>query len=165
MDNWYVLHVLTGNELDVKKSAEKMYKAIVPRRLLNERKFGVWETVERVLMPGYVFVQTEMQATDYYELTSIPGVINILEGASGCPEPIREDEMKTIFSLTRDGDLVGISDIFQEGQDIKVINGPLQGFEGNIIKVDRRRFRAKVKFTVAGNEKVIELAVNVLNKA
>lgn len=165
MGNWYVLHVLTGKELDVKKSAEKLYKAIVPRRLLNEQKFGVWKAVERILIPGYVFVQTEMEAKDFYELTGIPGVINILEGASKYPEPIQEDEMKIIFSLTRDGDLVGISDIFQNGQDIKVIAGPLKGFEGNIIKVDRRRFRAKVRFTVAGNEKVIELAVNVLNKA
>lgn len=161
-----MLHVLTGEELEVKKVAQKNgFNVIVPRRILKEQKNREWKSVERILIPGYVFVQAEMTAENYYTLEAVPGLINILRGASADPEPVPENEMKVIFSLTRDSDLVGISDIYYEGQDIKVASGPLQGMEGNIVKVDKRRFRAKVKFTIAGNEKVIELGINVLNKA
>ncbi len=166
MDSWYVLHVLTGKELEVKNIAKKNgFKAFAPRRILREQKNGVWKNVERILIPGYVFIQTEMTSDNYYKIEAIPGIINILRGASAHPEPVLENEMKVIFGLTRDSDLVGISDIYYEGQNIKVFSGPLEGLEGNIVKVDKRQFRAKVKFIVAGNEKIVELGINVLNKA
>lgn len=163
--SWYVLHVLTGSEDDVKKVAKKNgYKALAPKRKLKEKSGGVWKNVERILIPGYVFVDSEMTPNDYYLLSAISGVITILRGASDGPEVVPEDEMKVIFRLSQDDDLVGISDIYIEGEKIIVASGPLLGMEGNILKVDKRRFRAKIAFKIAGSEKVVELGINVLNK-
>jgi transcriptional antiterminator NusG len=168
MVNWYAIHVLTGKELEVKtqllEDEKNDLKVLVPRRKLQERKRGQWQFVERTLFPGYVFVRTVMNEEAYYNFIEIPGVIKILKGASERPMHINEDEMKIVYRLTKDSDLVGISDIFCEGQNIKVISGPLQGYEGNILKIDRRRFRAKVYFILAGRKTTVELGVNVLDK-
>lgn len=163
--NWYVMHVLTGKELDVRKCLfEEGYKTLVPRRKLKERKSGEWRYVERTLFPGYVFVKTSMQEKEYYKFKATTGVIKILKGASDIPVPVDDEEMKIVYRLTSKSELVEISDIFYDGLNVKVISGPLQGYEGNILKVDRRRFRAKVNFTIAGKETIIELGVNVLDK-
>lgn len=164
--DWYALHVITGKELDIKRYLiEGGIDSFAPRRKLRERKFGEWQNVERILFPGYVFVKTNMHEKIYYKLTSVSGVINILKGASENPTPIDEEEMKLVFRFASDKDLVEISDIiFDDNQRIKVISGPLQGYEGNILKVERRRFRAKVNFTIAGKEKIVELGINVLDK-
>lgn len=165
MNKWYAMHVLTGEELTVKDCLNKNgFTALVPRRKLKEKKGPVWNEVEKTLLPGYVFVSADMDVNTYYKLSATTGVINILRGASDYPQPIPEEEMYTIFRLTRESDLVGISDLFMDGESVKVVSGPLQGLEGNIRKVDRRRFRAKVTFIFAGQEKVVELGVNVLDK-
>lgn len=165
MDNWYVIHVLTGKELDVKDVLQKEgFKSLVPRRNLRERKNGKWREVERLLFPGYVFVSVEMTENNYYFISGIPGVIDILRGASSSPEPVPFDEMQVIFRLTRNGDMVGISDVLFDGDSVKVLSGPLQGYEGLIVKVDKRRFRAKVKFLLAGLEKFVELGINAISK-
>lgn len=165
MDNWYVIHVLTGKELDVKSSVQKEgFKALVPRRILREKRKGKWREVERLLIPGYVFVSVEMSDKNYYSISGFPGVIDILRGASNSPDPVSFKEMQVIFRLTRDGDMVGISDVFLDGDSVKVLSGPLEGYEGLIVKVDKRRFRAKVKFNLIGLEKFVELGVNVISK-
>lgn len=165
MDDWYVLHVLTGKELDVKGCLLKEgFKSLVPRRKLREQKDGKWHEIERLLFPSYVFVNTMMTDEKYYKVSEIPGVINILRGAANSPLPVPLEEMQVIFSFTKEGDLVGISDIFIDGETVRVISGALVGFEGLILKVDKRRFRAKVRFNFADQEKVVELGINVLDK-
>lgn len=165
MSLWYVLHVLTGRELDVKKSASDFgFDCLVPRRKMKECKSGVWKEVDRLLIPGYVFIKAQMTDESYYRLKGIAGVIDILRGASTSPTPITDEEMQIILSLTNEGDLVGLSDVFIDGDKIEIISGPLLGLQGNIRKVDKRRFRAKIAFTLAGQEKTVEIGINVIRK-
>lgn len=162
--NWYVLHCLTGREDEVKSriKSEDIGKVVVPKRLLRERRKGVWSDVERVVFPGYVFVQANMTPAAYYAMRSVPGVIRVL-GASR-PMPLEDAEVTLILKLTRDGDPLGLSEVFVEGGRVAVIAGPLKGLEGCIVKLDTRRFRARVNITVMGEPRVVELAVNVIKK-
>lgn len=105
-----------------------------------------------------------MLPEEYYKLSNINGVINVLRGAAPSPTPIPEEEMYFVLRLTQESDIVGITDIIIDGDKIRVKNGPLMGYEGQIVKVDKRRFRAKVKFTLLGREKFIELGINVIEK-
>jgi len=162
---WYVLHVLTGRELDVKSRAlDAEFNCLVPRRKMKERKGGIWKEVEKLLIPGYVFVEAQMTDEEYYRLKGITGVIDILRGASNYPTPLTQDEVQVILSLTKEGDLVGLSDVFINGDKVEIISGPLVGLQGNIKKVDKRRFRAKIAFTLAGQEKTVEIGINVIRK-
>ena len=163
---WYALHVLTNSEIDIKNYLmKKGYKSLVPRRQLRERRKGIWVTAEKTLFPGYVFVYSAMDVNEYYMISGISGVVTILRGASNYPEPLSVDEALQLQKLTQESDLVGMSDIIIEsGNMVKVINGPLFGYEGSIIKVDRRRQRAKVRFTIVGKETEVELGINVLDK-
>lgn len=164
--NWYVAQVLTGKEEDVRQRLqEKDIKTIVPRRLLLERRSGEWCRVERAVFPGYVFILTpNFDAEMYHRVKFVPGVIRILGDAQG-PIPVQEEEVTLLLKMTRDGDPLGISEVFVEGTKVTVLSGPLKGYEGKIKKLDARRFRAKIDISFLGESKIVELAVNVIKKS
>lgn len=162
---WYVLQVMTGKEESLKNHIQKQgIKAIVPKKIMRERKNGVWRDVTRNLFPSYVFIHTEMDVEIYYKIKPLPYVIKLLGDGNG-PIPIEENEVNLLLRLTKDGDPLGLSEVFVEGTNIVVVSGPLSGFEGKIIKLDARRFRAKVDISFIGERKTVELAVNVIKKS
>ena len=42
---------------------------------------------------------------------------------------------------------IGFSKVFKKGENVTVIDGPLKGLEGMIIKIDKRKGRAKVRMS------------------
>jgi transcriptional antiterminator NusG len=167
MQDWYVLHVYTGKENDVVNVLSRQLlqcKSMVPRRLLRERKNGIWQNKIRNLFPGYVFIYTDINVAMYYKLTALPYVIKILGNDRG-PQPVPADEINPILRWHGSGDPLGISGMYVEGGYIPVIDGPLQGMEGQIIKVDARRQRAKVNISLMGQPRVVELAVKMITKS
>lgn len=172
MNAWYILHVRTGEETDVLAVLRRnlpQSKGIVPQRTLRESRNGKWKTVIRTIFPGYVFVYLELfvemkiDAPVFYKLSGIPGVIRIL-GNDCTPSPVPDDEMRIVLMLAGDGDPIGMSEVFIEGGKVRVKSGVLQGLEGQIIKVDVRRFRAKVNISLMGEPRIVELGVNVIEK-
>ena len=163
--NWYVAQVMTGKEEAIRERIQgQSIKAIVPMKRMREMKQGTWHAVLRVIFPGYVFLVADMDASTYYRIKPVPGVIKLLGDDKG-PISIREDEVNLILRLTQDGDPLGLSEVFVEGSKITVVSGPLQGLEGKIIKLDARRFRAKVNISLMGEPRIVELPVNVIKKS
>ena len=81
MDNWYVLHVRTGQEMGIAEAVRKLpgAAALVPSVILTERRDGKREECSRLLYPGYVFAQTErLNAQRYYDFKRIDGVLRLL---------------------------------------------------------------------------------------
>lgn len=155
---WYVLHVKTGEEDTIKRYIERHMKdsrVLCPKRELPEKRNGKWEYVIKTCFTGYVFVEIEMTADNYYRLTGIPKVIRIIGD-------VPDEEMKLVFVLENSGKPFGLSDLYYEGKEVKVSSGPLSGFEGRIVKVDARRFRAKICIEILDQSKIVEVAVNVL---
>lgn len=166
MSRWYALHVRTGEELDVKKAIEKKVgcMALVPQRTLKERKKGFWHKVTRTVFPGYVFIKTDMEPKTYYKISRIPSLISILgkdrEKFKGV-EDIPEEEMQVVFRFAD----CSISDVYIEGEKVIVASGPLKGYEGQIVKIDKRRFRAKVNISLMGEPRLVELGINFITKS
>lgn len=160
-----MLHVRTGEETTVRDLIKRdiFIDALAPRRILRERKDGKWHDTIRIVFPGYVFIRCSMDTQMYYKVSGLPGVIKIMRGGYDSPAPVPEEEMRFVLRFAKD-DEWGMSDLVIEGDNIKVVSGPLEGYEGQIVKVNKRNFRAKVKFTLMGQEKFIELGINVVEK-
>ena len=54
------------------------------------------------------------------------------------------------------------SEIFMEGDEITIISGPLTSLQGKIQRIDRRKGRARVLLDFLGEERVIDLGVNII---
>jgi transcription termination/antitermination protein NusG len=164
-ENWYALFVMTGEEENVKLRLKYRFgdgmKVLVPRRRLRERKEGSWKDTVRTLFPGYVFVNGQIDIEKYMHFKQVPGLIKLL--ADGYePQMIHPGEMKVLGRLTGEGDIIGFSSVLVENQRVVVMNGPLTSLEGQIVSVNNRKGRAKVLLGFLGEQRTVELGVEIL---
>lgn len=164
-NSWYAIFVKTGEEDKVKERLNFRFRdeiqIIVPKRKLRERRFGIWRDVIRVLFPGYVLAYGTIDVEEYYKMKNVPGIIKLLRSGH-LPLKIDYDEMEFINKLVFGDETIGCSDVLVENGNIVVVDGPLKSMEGQIISIDKRKGRAKVSLRFMGEERVIELEVNVL---
>lgn len=164
---WYVLFVLARQEEKIKQRLEielgDSFQFIIPKRKLRERKGGKWRFVTRKLFPGYIFIRGRVTVDWYYRIKSIPDIIRFLRDED---EVLRvdEQELKVLNILVGKSDTVEMSTVYKKEDKIQVIDGPLQGLEGQIASINRRKGRAKVKINFLNQQKVVELGVNVVDK-
>ena len=165
---WYALFVETGQEERLKQLINTVYpdediKILIPKRKLKERRQGKTHEVVKKLFPGYVLIKTVMAINMYYRLSKLPMVYSILKDECE-PVPIRDEEMAVILALTSEGDNIGFSEVYREGDRITVVSGPLKGLEGIIEKFDARKKRIKVRIQFMGKERRIDLGAHLVNK-
>lgn len=165
---WYVLFVNTNQEEKVKRILEKEmeegYKFIVPTRELRERKKGEWHYVRKKLFPGYVLIKTSMNIENYYKFKKIPGIIKLLRNEEEILT-VSEKELKVLQMLLNNTENnIGISTIYRDKDNIRIISGPLLGLEGQIIKIDSRKGRAKVNFNFMNEVRILELGIESVEK-
>lgn len=161
-DKWYVLQVETGNEINIRDAISnlKNIKALVPRHMKIEKKRGKSKTIIRPIFQGYVFVKLNLNHHLYYKIRAIPKVYRFL--GTDAPEALKPKEERYMFDAFEKSEVADVSNVIFEGNEIKVIDGILKGREGQIIKVDKRKNRAKVKFTILDKPVIVELSFNVI---
>ena len=165
-DRWYSVFVKTGDEDNVRKRLEyrftdRNFNVFVPKRMLRERKNGLWETKIRSLFPGYILMKGLLGCSEYYLTKNVPGLIRLLRDNTMFYE-IVPDEMKILGKLICNGEIIGSSRILFKSGRVVVVDGPLLGLEGLIESVDKRKGRAKVKFNLIGELRLVDLAVDVI---
>lgn len=167
-EKWYALFVATGEEDKVK---ERIYfrmkdelKALVPKRRMRERKEGKWEEKTRLLFPGYVLIRCQMSNEKYNLIRDIPGIIKLLKDRDG-PQEINEYEIGIIDKLTADNEIIGISSVYVQGGEVRVIDGPLLGLEGYIQAIDKRKGRVRVVLNLLGEPRAVDLSVTMIQSA
>ncbi|SHF12866.1 transcriptional antiterminator NusG [Caldanaerobius fijiensis DSM 17918] len=169
MEDWYVIYTKSGNELNVKylldtQLADENVRVLVPRRKLVERRKGQKVVTLKTVFPGYVFIYIDMNDVNYYRIVEIPGVIGVLKN-DYYPVPVPADEMKVVLSLTEKSEVIDYSTVVYIGGFVKVIDGPLKGLEGHIIDIDKRKHRARVRISIMGEPRVVQLGVQQLEGA
>lgn len=156
---WFVLQVMTGEELECRKRIEKSgIRAIVPTRIMPELHAGRWREREIVMLVGYVFVQCSGSITDYYRLSAIPGAIRILPGR-GVYHPVPDAQMAWILELAHNGKPWEISTAVIRNRKIHVLSGPLLGKTQEIRSWDKRRRRAKIQIRILNETRMIDVGL------
>lgn len=165
---WHALFVLTGEEEHVKERLQyrfqERFRIMVPKRKLKERKNGIWSYTTRVLFPGYVILEGNIDTEAYYRLKDVPGLLCLLKTGWEFAS-IEENEIMTLSRLVCNGDEIGMSSVLMENGHVRVIDGPLCSLEGIIQQINTRKGRAKVRLNFLGEERVVELGVSLLNPA
>lgn len=187
--SWYVLHVETGQENKVRAMISKFYNpssmyAIVPKRKLLEKRQGRVYEVCRTMFPGYVFVNTEMNAKTYNDLRRLPKCYRLLnsfnpnyhkiesKGIKVNSEDVIESysfskiddkEMIPILQLIGNDEIIGYSSLYLRNARAVVCDGPLTGEEERIKKIDARKKRARIILRLNGVEKCIDVGINIVS--
>ncbi len=166
--DWYAVFVESGKEEFVQKQLQvhfddSVLRSIIPKRKLTERREGRIFHVTRKMFPSYLLIQTNMNVEKYYIIKNIPKLIRILN-TDRYYSKIDKTEIEIILKLIGFNDTVEYSSIYIENSNVRVVSGPLQGFEGIIKKIDKRKKRAKVVLSLMGEERTVDLGIEILNK-
>lgn len=104
----------------------------------------------RALLPGYVFLYTESPIERFWEVRGIEGVMRFL----GRPDEgrlLQGDDLRFAEMLRAHDGVIGILKTYREGDRVKLAKSLLNGFEGEIIRIDRRKGRAQVEYAFDGS--------------
>ena len=173
---YYVIQVQTGKEEKViedirrYKKHEETFDVFSPSmKQLRKYKDG-WKEVTVKCFPGYLFVETDDVKKLFEDLYWIEGFTKLLGKERGSDNnflPLNEDESRVIDILYSEesGRTTEISDIVvEEGDHIRVVSGPLMGFEGQIVKKNLHKRQVTVKISLAGRGVEANLGTNIITK-
>jgi transcriptional antiterminator NusG len=140
-----------------------------PQRCLDLRRGGKIIPSRLPVFPGYVFLELAESENilDYqWFFRKTNGFYRFLRSNQDIA-PLQNRDLALVLHFIREvGPLAGISKVvFDEDSRIVVISGPLSGLEGRIVKVDKRKRRAKIKLDLYGDSFCIDLAFEVLVKS
>ncbi len=173
---WYSVSVLSNFEKKVAEAirqaaAEKgltdeIDEVLVPTEDVIEIRRGKKVTSERRFMPGYVLVHMDLNDRTYHLVNSINRVTGFL-GAQGKPMPMRDEEVNTILNRTGEGTEAQPRSLirFEVGEQVKVTDGPFEGFAGMVEEVDEISSRVKVTVSIFGRPTPVELEFTQVSKS
>ena len=154
MKKWYVLYVKSGEEMAILNKL-KDFEAFVPLHEVVLRKNGRHIEEKQVLFPGYIFIKLEYFTECYYRLINMPYVYKFLQGE------IREEEIQRLIEISKRNYISTV--IFSKDGKLVALDGELKGLEDKIVKVDRRKQKAKVKMQLGFQERDIYFFYKIAN--
>ena len=85
---------------------------------------------------------------------------------TGEPKPIQEKDRRILAHFMSFGKVADTSKVvFDENERIVVLDGPLKGLEGSIIKINKRKGRAKVSLDMCESSFLIDLSFEILDRS
>lgn len=145
---WYAFRTRPQTEFVTRDQIEQRgIRAIVPteRRFIRYRRSRS-KGAERVypLIVGYVFVDFEERPPPWYLMFSMHNIHSVV-GFGGHPTPIPETAIGALMRMSGESIPHGLSTntrrAFAPGDDVRIADGPFNGFEGRVegIVCDRAR--------------------------
>ncbi len=166
---WYVIQTLGGEEEHtaeiIRKRISPYYieECFVPKRERMKKFYGQWNKVEETLFPAYIFVVTKRPKELYQELRRVPRLTKVLGREEGYFVPLSEEEEGLVRNLGGQGHRAGLSKVVVgEGKQIRVLEGPLKGYEGDVVKVDLHKREVVVRVGFMGRETKLRLGIEMV---
>lgn len=137
--------------------SELLGKIIIPMEQIVEVVNGETRQRSRKFYPGYMLVQLVLTDPMWHVVKNTPRIIGFVGNASN-PVPIPQAKIDQILSQM-EGDKEKPKAVlsFQEGDSIRVINGPFKNFNGVVEEVNLERQRVRVLVSIFGRATPVEL--------
>ena len=174
---WYSLRLISGKERQSKERIEteinrNSWDKVIPQIVVpTERVFkfrnGKKVIIERNILPGYILVEAEDDFLNGETVGVIAGLPNVMHFlGKNNPIPMRQAEADRLLgkvdeSQEQEDVLV---EPFLVGETIKIMDGPFNGFVGDVQEIydDKKKLKVVVKIFGRGTE--VELAFNQVEK-
>jgi transcriptional antiterminator NusG len=165
---WYVVHTFSGYENRVKQALddaikknqleEQITQVVLPmENVMEMSKSGGRRTASRKLFPGYILVRMELTDFTWHTVKETPKVTGFL-GDKNHPEPISDAEASHVLAQMEEGAKKPKHKFhFEEGDEIKVVEGPFTNFTGVVEEVNEDKGKLRVLISIFGRPTPVEL--------
>ncbi|MGV6857963.1 MAG: transcription termination/antitermination protein NusG [bacterium] len=173
---WYVVHAYSGYEGKVQRTLkerierfgmeDRFGEILVPTEEVVEMREGQKRRSERKFFPGYVLVQMDMNDDAWHLVKDTPQVLGFIGGTGSKPAPITEKEARAILDRIEEGaEKPRPKVLFEVGEVVRVIGGPLNDFNGVVEEVNYEKSRLLVAVQIFGRSTPVELEFHQVEKA
>ena len=172
---WYIIHTYSGHEAKAMQALLERAKAmgkedefdevLIPEETVVEMVKGTRRTSKRKYFPGYIIVRMELNDETWHIVRGTPKITGFV-GGDEKPPPISDDEVARMTQQMRDGASKPKPKIlFEDGENVRVINGPFANFSGYIDEVMPEKEKLKVMVHVFGRATPVVLDYTNVEKA
>jgi len=165
--HWYIIHAYSGFEQKVAESlrtrsqafgfAERLGQILIPTEEVMELRNGKKVTSKRLLYPGYVLVEMEMDDELWHAVKSTPRVTGFVGGGTK-PVPLTADEVNSVlYRQASSAERPRPKMTFEKSETVKIVDGPFTNFSGKVDEINSERNTLRVMVTIFGRSTPVEL--------
>ena len=165
--NWYIIHTYSGFENKVQESlrtraeafgfADKIGQILIPTEEVVELRNGKKVTSKRLVYPGYVLVEMEMNDALWHEVKNTPRVTGFV-GGGNAPVPLSPEEVNSILNRqASSAERPRPKMTFEKNDPVRIVDGPFANFSGKVDEVNPERGTLRVMVTIFGRATPVEL--------
>ena len=167
---WYSLRVISGKERKIKERIELeieranwqdyVTQILVPTEKVYKIRNGKKVVLERNILPGYILVEAVPGKFTGEMIQTISGIKNVIHflGRSN-PIALQPAEANRMLGKLDDSEEEGelMIEPYLLGETVKIIDGPFNGFVGDIKEVNEEKKKVKVIVKIFGRGTEVEL--------
>lgn len=164
---WYVVHTYSGYEQKAKLAlAERIrqYKMesffgeiLIPSENVIELVRGEKKTTSRKFFPGYMLVKMILNDNTWHLVKSTPKITGFV-GNAVRPPAVPDEEVARITNQMTEGTLKPRPKVqFEEGESVRVVDGPFVNFNGVVEEVKPDKGKLRVLVSIFGRSTPVEL--------
>lgn len=172
--HWYIIHAYSGFENKVAESlrsrsiafgfSERIGQILIPTEEVFELRNGKKVTSKRLLYPGYVLVEMEMDDELWHAVKETPRVTGFVGGGNH-PVPLTADEVNSIlYRQASAGDRPKPKLTYEKNETVRITDGPFTNFSGKVEEINSERSTLRVLVTIFGRSTPVELDFEQVEK-
>lgn len=172
---WYVLRVISGKERKCKELIDKeveknpllnknIKNVVLPLEKVYKLRNGKKYSQDRNFYPGYIIIESIMDAEIMLLLESIPNVMHFLKEDKR-PIPLKTEEVNRMLNrVDENKDKIDYDIPFIVGENVQIGDGPFKSFHGEIVDIDNEKKKVKLNVKIFGRETPLELSFLQIDK-
>jgi len=177
---WYVISTYAGQENKVKENLEeridaynlkdKVFNILIPSEDVTEIKKKKKVIKNKKFFPGYILIEMDIDVESdegkriLHILRHTPKVTGFV-GTRKRPVPLSEKEVEEIKELIEERKRKPrMASYFEEGEHVKIVDGPFMNFNGVVGEVNNEKGKLKVIVTIFGRPTPVELEFGQVEK-
>ncbi|MCP5056718.1 MAG: transcription termination/antitermination factor NusG [bacterium] len=172
---WYIVHTYSGHEAKAKRSLlerartsgheAEIDEILIPEENVVEVVKGKKQTSKRKFFPGYILVHMNLTDDTWHVVKDTPKVTGFVGGGER-PAPIPDEDVAKMAAQMKEGESKPKPKIiFDEGESVRVVNGPFANFSGFVDEVLPEKEKVRVMVQVFGRSTPVTLDYVNVEKA
>ncbi|NVM26491.1 MAG: UpxY family transcription antiterminator [Desulfobacterales bacterium] len=154
---WYALYARSRHEDVVFRGLRrKSVEVFLPKIQVMSRRKDRRKRILAPLLPGYVFVHTDLNPCHYWDIIKTYGVVRII-GVKGKPVPVKEEEIASLQVLDGTDRTVRNQAYMKSGDRIMIMEGPLKGLSGFYLRHKSKSDKVVVSIELLQRSLAVEI--------
>jgi transcription termination/antitermination protein NusG len=172
VDKWYIVRSQANREKSVSEKIlneskkgdliDKVSQVLVPMEssfyIKNNKKIKR----EKVMFPGYIFIESNSPSEVKEYLKGISGASGFLTNRSGQIQPLSQLEVNRMLGIQEEAKKRDLINPFILNEEVMIIDGPFNTMKGTIDEIVDER--VKVSVSIFGRKTPIDLSIYQISR-